>query len=346
MDLDKRAEELLRMLVSKFIEQGSPVGSRTLAHEPGVDLSPATIRNVMADLEDMGFIRAPHTSAGRIPTPQGYRFFIDTMLNVKPLRSSTVTQIEGRLNEGHDTKELMQTASEFLSDITKFASIVFLPHLSTTTFRQIEFVPISTKRVLVVLITEDGQVQNRVISNDREYSENELVEAANFFNDMYRGKSLYVVKEQLLREMKRDKEQIHGLMDTAITIASGLIDREGLGSEDVLVSGEENLFSIPDFAAIEKIKKIFETFKTRHSLLSLLDQSIKAQGVSIFVGDESGYAGLNECSVVTAPYEVEGQTIGVLGVIGPTRMHYDQVISVVDVTAHMLSNALTHLNQQ
>lgn len=341
--LDERSENLLRMLIARFIDDGHPVGSRTLSHESGMQLSAATIRNVMADLEDMGLIRAPHTSAGRIPTALGYRLFIDSLLTIRPLRSAKEQEIKIRLNEESDAKVLMSTASNLLSDVTQFAGIVFLPKASVAKFRQIEFVSLPRERVLVILVTEDGQVQNRVISNNRSYSAAELTEAANFFNSKYRGKSLSEVKGHLLKEMKNDSDQINQLMQTAITIAKSMFSQEQREAEDVVVSGEENLLNVPDLAAVEKIKKIFETFKTRHSLLSLLDQSIRARGVSIFIGSESGYEGLDECSVITAPYEVEGQSLGAIGVIGPTRMPYDRVIPIVDVTAKMLGNALTHL---
>ena len=341
MQLDERAESLLKLLIARFIDRGQPVGSRTLAQQEGVCLSSATIRNVMADLEDLGLISSPHTSAGRVPTSQGYRFFIDSLLTVKPLNPSTLEGIEERLNRGNDAKELTAAASELLSEVTQFASVVILPNISATTFRQIEFVKLSGNRILVIMVTEDGRVQNRVIYNEREYTDAELVRAANFFNQKYKGKLLSHVRNQLLREMKSDSEKINKLMETAVTVASGVIVESD--EDNVMLSGEEKLLNVPDFAAIEKIRKIFEAFRARHSLLSLLDQSIKASGVSIFIGDESGFSGLNDCSVVTAPYEVEGESIGVLGVIGPTRMHYDRVISVVDVTAHLLGNALTHL---
>lgn len=342
ISLDDRAETLLKMLIARFVDQGQPVGSRTLSQEKGLELSPATIRNVMSDLEALGLIRSPHASAGRVPTAQGYRFFIDSLLKVQPLNHLEQDEIKERLNQSNDAQELMAAASELLSEVTQFAGVVFQPNISATAFRQIEFVKLSTHRVLVILVTEDGRVQNRVIASDRDYGDSELTQAANFFNHAYKGQPLSSVKNRLLREMKSDSEQINQLMETAMKIASGVIvDQDS--DDDVMLSGEENLLNVPDFAAIEKIRKIFETFKTRHSLLTLLDQSIKASGVSIFVGDESGYSGLNECSVVTAPYEVDGQSLGVLGVIGPTRMHYEHVISVVDVTAQMLGNALTHL---
>ena len=345
LNLDERSETLLRMLIARFIDQGHPVGSRTLSHEPGLHLSAATIRNVMADLEEMGLIQSPHTSAGRVPTPLGYRLFIDSLLTIKPLRRAKTEEIKYRLNEENDAKELMTVASNLLSEVTQFAGIVFLPNTSIAKFRQIEFVSLSSNRLLVILVTEDGQVQNRVIPNGRDYSASELTEAANFFNQTYRGKPLSTVRENLLNEMKHDSEQINKLMQTAISIANSVFDRDEKSEEDVVVSGEANLLNVPDFAAIEKIRKIFETFKTRHSLLNLLDQSIKARGVSIFIGTESGYEGLDDCSVITAPYEVEGQSLGAIGVIGPTRMPYDRVIPIVDVTAKMLGNALAHLNQ-
>ena len=343
INLDERSETLLRMLISRFIDDGNPVGSRTLSHETGIQLSAATIRNVMADLEDLGLIQAPHTSAGRIPTPLGYRLFIDSLLTVRPLRSYMEREIKYRLDEENDAKELLSTASNVLSDVTQFAGLVFLPKNSVAKLRQIEFVGLSRLRILVILVTEDGQVQNRVINNEQKYTPSELNQAANYFNETYRGKSLSSVKTHLLNEMNQDREQINELMQTAITIANSMFRDSGRDEEDVVVSGEEKLLSVPDLAAVEKIRKIFETFKTRHSLLSLLDQSVHAQGVSIFIGSESGYEGLDECSVVAAPYTVEGQNLGAIGVIGPTRMPYDQVIPIVDVTAKILGNALSHL---
>ncbi len=344
--LDERSETLLRLLIARFIEQGQPIGSRTLSHEPDLMLSAATIRNVMADLEEMGLIQSPHTSAGRIPTAMGYRLFIDSLLTVPPLRAAKEQEIQYRLNEETDAKKLMTAASNLLSDVTQFAGIVFLPDSSVSKFRQIEFVSLSSNRILVILVTEDGTVQNRVIHNNQEYSASELTEAANYFNEVYRGKPLALVKETLVAEMQRDREQINALMQTAITIASQVFGREERRNDnDLVLSGEANLLNVPDFAAVEKIRKIFDTFRKRNSLLNLLDLSVRARGVSIFIGSESGYDGLDDCSVVTAPYEVEGQSLGAIGVIGPTRMPYDRVIPVVDVTAKMLGNALAQLSQ-
>ncbi len=345
LKLDERSETLLRMLIARFIDEGFPVGSRTLSHEPGLKLSAATIRNVMADLEDMGLIAAPHTSAGRVPTEMGYRMFIDSLVTLRPLKQNKRHEIESRLYEENDSKELVSTASRLISDVTRFAGVVLMPHTSAAAlFRQIEFVSLSKRRILVILITEDGQVQNRVIANDRDLTPAELVEASNYFNDQYRGQPLSSVKEDLYIAMKRDREEIDNLIGNAITIASLVFDEDENSEDDLVVSGEENLLNVPDFAAIEKVRKIFESFRTRHSLLNLLDQSVRAQGVSIFIGSESGYSDLNDCSVVAAPYEVEGKNLGAIGVIGPTRMHYDRVIPVVDVTAQMLGNALEFLN--
>ncbi len=343
--LDQRSETLLRLLISRFIVQGQPIGSRTLAHEPGLSISAATVRNVMADLQDLGLIQSPHISAGRIPTVLGYRLFIDSMLKLEPLPNEEKEEIEIRLNEENDAKELMNEASKLLSEVTKFCGVVFLPDSSIAKLRQIEFVRLSKHRVLVILITEDGQVQNRVISVDREYSPSELVSAANYFNETFRGKSLSSVRELLLLEMKRDSQQINELLQTAVNIAANLFVDDH-SDDDVVVSGRSNLFDVPDLAAIDKIKKIFEIFKARHSLLTLLNKSVKARGVSIFIGAESGYENLDDCSVITAPYQIGGHNIGAIGVIGPTRMAYEHVIPVVDVTAQMLGNALSHLNQK
>ncbi len=345
LTLDERSETLLRLLISRFIEQGHPVGSRTLSHEPGLMLSAATIRNVMADLEEMGLIESPHTSAGRIPTALGYRLFIDYLLTVRPLRAAKEQEIQIRLNEETESKELMTVASNLLSEVTQFVGIVFLPDSSISKFRQIEFVNLSGKRILVILVTEDGTVQNRVIQNNHDYTASELIEAANYFNETFRGKSLTTVKETLVNEMQSDREQIDVLMQTAIHLAGQVFDRDERSDDDFVLSGETNLLNVPDFAAVDKIRKIFEVFRKRQSLLNLLDLSVRARGVSIFIGSESGYDGLNDCSVIAAPYEVEGHSLGAIGVIGPTRMPYDRVIPVVDVTAKMLGNALAQLNQ-
>ena len=343
INLTERAETLLRELVRRYISDGEPVGSRTLSRESGLDLSAATIRNVMSDLEDLGLIRAPHTSAGRIPTQLGYRVFVNTMLKVKPLDSTSVKEINSGLASARDPDELMGTASELLSQITHFAGVVLLPGGEHANFRQIEFLPLADDRILAILVTADGRVQNRVLLADRKYSPSELVEAANYFNEQYSGQSLTGVRQRLLQDMERDSASMNRIMRTAVAMAKELFTEETV-SEGVVVSGETNLMSVPDFDQLEKLREIFDAFKAKQDLLQLLDKSMNARGISIFIGEESGYNALTECSVVTAPYESDGRCIGVLGVVGPTRMSYEEVIPVVDITARFLGNALKSLH--
>jgi heat-inducible transcriptional repressor len=329
---------LLRTLIRRYIVDGQPVGSRTLSRESSLDLSAATIRNVMADLEDLGLVRAPHTSAGRVPTQLGYRVFVDTMLKVKQLDRAALAEIEDVLNADRDPQVLVSSASELLSQVTRYAGLITIPGSRHSNLRQIEFLSLASRRVLAILVTDDGRVQNRVLSMDRDYRPGELVEAANYFNASHAGTSLHRVREALLADMKVDSAEMNRIMTTAVQIAKGLFSDED--SDEVLVSGETNLMGVPEFAELKKLRDIFDAFKTKQDLLDLLDKSLRTSGVSIFIGEESGYDALTECSVVTAPYEVDGQCIGVLGVVGPTRMAYDEIIPVVDVTARLLGHAL------
>jgi len=340
--INDRAETLLKALIQRYVFDGQPVGSRTLAREAGLEISPATVRNVMSDLEELGLISSPHTSAGRIPTHAGYRVFVDTIMNVRSLDSRARDEIGNRLND-HDPTQLVSTASELVSKITHFAGVVLVPGNQHTRFKRIEFLTLSGNRVLAIVITDDGQVQNKVLSVEREFSESELVEAANYFNDQYSNMSLSKVKSALLGEMREDSESMNQMMRTAWQMAQEVFDENGSNSDDVVVSGEENLLDIPDLCDLDKLRKLFDTFKTKRDLLELLDKSLAASGINIFIGDESGYNSLNDCSVVTAPYEIDGQCIGVLGVVGPTRMAYEEVVPVVDVTARLLGSALSNL---
>ena len=340
--LSERAESVLRGLISRYVSDGTPVGSRTLSKETDLALSPATIRNVMADLEDMGLIESPHTSAGRIPTQKGYRFFINTLLNVEPIAPDSLDRLEHRLITSGDSKSILTGASEMLSQITSFAGIVSIPGKKHVVIKQIEFLKLSQQRVLAILITSDGQVQNKVLQSHREYKESELVEAANYFNAVYATKTLESVKGELVQHMNSDHQAMHKEMRTAISIAGQLLEDEStIQTNDVLVSGESNLLSIPDFAEMEKLRQLFDTFKTKQVLFDLLQKSLLTDGVNIFIGEESGYQTFKDCSVIAAPYEVDSERVGVLGVIGPTRMNYDEVISVVDVTAKLLGSALS-----
>lgn len=343
--LSERAEMVLKGIVGLYVGHGNPVGSRTLSRQPGVALSPATIRNVMADLEEQGLIEAPHTSSGRIPTQRGYRLFINSLLSVNvnadaaPLGNLSLGAIEARFLEVSDPRSMLAGAAEMLSRVTSFAGVVSTPGKEHARIRQIEFLRLARQRVLAILVTEDGQVQNRVLSAHRQYSESELLEAANYFNARYSARTLQEVRAELRRERRNMRRE----MRTAISIARRLFDHDDLddGGENVLVSGESNLLSIPDFGELAKLKQLFDTFKTKQVLFDLLQKSMFADGVNIFIGEESGYRMFRDCSVIAAPYEVDDRKVGVLGVIGPTRMHYDEVISAVGITAKLLGSALS-----
>lgn len=337
--LNERAHILLKALVERYIEEGQPVGSRTLAAHAGLNLSPASIRNIMADLEEGGFIASPHTSAGRVPTPKGYRLFVDTLLTVKPLADPERIRIEAKLMPDNPQR-LMASASRLLSELTQFAGVVVAPRRRAQTFRQIEFLSLSEKRILLIIITPEGEVQNRVLITDQAYSESQLTQAANFFNRHYAGQSFDEVRPRLIKELRQLQSDISGLMQAAVQAGS-----EALGQSDAecMLSGEVNLLRTPDLAAnMERLRELFNLFERRTDLMQLLDHSYQANGVQLFIGAESGVSPLDECSVITAPYEVDGQVVGTLGVIGPTRMAYERVIPIVDITARLLSNALSY----
>ena len=338
--LSERAEKLFKKLIELYVRDGQPVGSRTLARYADMDLSPATVRNVMSDLEELGLIQSPHTSAGRIPTQLGYRMFVDSLVKVRPLENDALEEIQGRLALRDDPSMLLESASQLLSQITHFAGVVLIPSQQRAKFRQIEFLSLDRKRILAILVTEDGRVQNRVVPTDREYSPSQLVEAANFFNETYGGSDLSEVRVQLLKAMQKDSDELNRMMKTAVEVASKLFESDEDG-DDVVLSGEQNLLEIPDLCKIDTLQKLFSAFKAKQDLLDLLDRSMRVSGISIFIGEESGYQALNDCSLVAAPYQADGKVLGTLGVIGPTRMAYEQVIPVVDVTARLLSNALS-----
>jgi heat-inducible transcriptional repressor len=338
--LNERAEKLLKALIQRYVLDGQPVGSRTLSRESALELSPATIRNVMADLEDLGLVTSPHTSAGRIPTQAGYRFFVDAIMKVQPLNERALGVIQAQLG-GASTRELaLSGASEMLSQITRYAGVVKLTKRPQGRLRQVEFLPLSGKRVLAILVTSGAEVENRVLKADRDYTESELLEAANHFNETYSGKTLAQVREALLKEMRDDNREADRIMRNSIAVAQKLFETDDLDSDDVLVSGETNLIGLPEFHELEKLRGIFDAFKAKNNLLDLLERSINGEGINIFIGQESGYDALTECSVVTAPYRIDEESIGVIGVIGPTRMAYETVVPVVDITARLLTSAL------
>jgi heat-inducible transcriptional repressor len=304
-----------------------------LSRYSGLDLSPASIRNVMADLEEMGLIASPHTSAGRVPTPRGYRFFVDTLLTIKPLDSIEINQLEHHLH-AESTQKLVASASAVLSELTRFAGVVVTPRRSAG-FRHIEFIKLSEKRILLILVTPEGDVQNRILFSERSYTPAELVEATNVLNQNFAGLTLRIQEE--LKQLREDMVQ---LMTAALEAGNQVMSES---SEEVVISGESKLLDIEDLSSnMARLRGLFDLFERKTSLLQLLDISSRAHGVQIFIGGESGIVPLDECSVVTAPYEVEGKIVGTVGVIGPTRMAYERVIPIVDVTAKLLSSALSH----
>jgi heat-inducible transcriptional repressor len=342
MNLSPRAEALLKTLIERYIADGQPVGSRTLARQAGLDLSPATVRNVMADLEDLGLVRSPHTSAGRVPTERGYRLFVDTLLTVRPLNSIDVRRLKEEFDINHDPQHLIECASHVLSEVSRLTGVVLAPRRDDqTVFHQIEFVPLSGGRILVILVTQDGQVHNRVIVAERDLGPAGLTRAANSFNDTYAGRPLSAVRQALLAEMQQASDDLQRILSTAMSMARRAFEAEPSESDALLVHGESNLIDIPDLGDTRRLRKLFDAFNSKRDLLDLLDRSMRAGGVQIFIGSESGYDVLSDCSVVTAPYRVDGQVVGTLGVIGPTRMAYQQVIPIVDITARLLSSALT-----
>lgn len=336
--LSKRAQILLKTLVEHYIQEGQPVGSRLLSKYSGLDLSPATIRNVMADLEEMGFVASPHTSAGRVPTLRGYRFFVDTLLVVKPLKEEDIQKLEGQLHPDNPSR-LINSASQLLSQLTRFAGVVMVPRRAGPAFRHLEFMKLSEKRILLIIVTPDGDVQNRILVPERSYTSAELTEAANFLNQNYAGLTLDEIRSRLQEELRQLRNDMSTLMTTAIEASSKAITEE---AEGVVVSGERNLLEVQDLSSnMERLRQLFELFEQKTELLHLLDASRRAQGVQIFIGGESGVVPLDECSVITAPYEVDGVVVGTVGVVGPTRMAYERIIPIVDVTAKLLSSALS-----
>jgi heat-inducible transcriptional repressor len=338
--LDDRAQTLLRILVDKYIREGLPVGSRTLSRDSGLDLSPATIRNIVADLEELGFVSSPHTSAGRIPTSKGYRFFVDTLIKLTPPKGEDLLRFSQGLNEAAgDPQALAISMSNLLSAVTHLAGIVTVPRRAQTSLRQIEFLPLSGKRVLAILVVNDREVQNKIVDVQRDFTADELRQATNYLNDRFGGHSLSQVRELLLAELKKTRASMNALMIEVIEMAHRVFP-DAEPEPEFVMAGETNLMGIGELADVETLKGLFEAFSTQRDILHLLDQSMSAEGVQIFIGQESGYDLLDSCSIVAAPYATDDDTMGVLGVIGPTRMAYERVIPIVDVTAKLLGRAL------
>jgi heat-inducible transcriptional repressor len=339
MQLDTRAQTLLKALVERYIADGQPVGSRALSKISGLELSPATIRNIMADLEEMGFVASPHTSAGRVPTPRGYRVFVDTLLTVQTIDETSVElKFQPRL-QLNSPQKIIANAAQVLSSLSQFAGVVMTPRHESV-FQQIEFLRLSEKRILLVIVAPNGEVQNRLLLTDVDYTPSQLVQAANYINQHYVGASLADVRTRVHDELRQLRDDMTRLMQAAVEAGSDAMSDTG---EDVVISGERNLLSVTDLASnMTSLRKLFEMFEQKTGLMQLLDISSKATGVQIFIGGESQLVPMDDMSVVTAPYEVNGKIVGTLGVIGPTRMAYERVIPIVDITAKLLSNALSH----
>lgn len=336
--LNDRAQILLKTLVDRYISDGHPVGSRALQQFSGLDVSSATIRNVMADLEEMGLISSPHTSAGRVPTALGYRLFIDTLMVVQPLDSARVQHLQYQLQPDNPSRLLTQ-ASNLLSELTHFAGVVATPKRPAISVRQIEFLRLSEKKILLIIVMPDGEVENRVLLTDKDYTQAQLIEAGNFLNQHYTGCAFQEIRRRVQSELHQLRHDMTALMTAVIATGDEVMARK---QDDYVISGERNLLHVQDLSGdMNRLRSLFNVFEQKSELLRLLEASRRAPGVHIFIGNESGLAGLDECSVVSAPYARNGQVIGTLAVIGPKRMDYEKVVPIVDVTAKLLSNALS-----
>lgn len=336
--LDQRAQILLKTLVERYIAEGQPVGSRVLSKSSGLEVSPATIRNVMADLEELGFIASPHTSAGRIPTARGYRFFVDSLLTMRPIEQTQIEELETHF-QPDQPQRLINAASQILSDLTHFAGIVVAPRSDAARIRQIEFVGLSERRILLILVSTAGDVQNRILITERPYTAAELTRATNFLNEHCLGLDFDEVRTRVIEEMSQLRSDMSDLMAAAIVAGQEALAEN---ASNYVISGERNLLEVDELSSnMARLRELFRLFENRTGLLQLLDLSRNAHGVQIYIGGESGISSLDECSVIAAPYSVNGQVVGSVGVIGPTRMAYERVIPIVDITARLLSSALT-----
>jgi len=358
--LNERSLQLLKSLVERYISDGQPVGSRALSKDSDLNLSPATIRNVMADLEDLGLVHSPHTSAGRVPTVSGYRLFVDTLLTVKPLESKDLTRLHQGLSLSEDTNDVIGVASRLLSELTQMAGVVTLPKREQVCLRHIEFLSLSHTRVLVIFVTNEQEVHNKIIHTSKVFSPAELQQAANYLNSIYSGRSLNAVRKAVLKELQEDRERMTNLSGTDLHLPEGcragkpdmnegMLDAVKMAQlafdqdnkkDDYVLSGETNLMGFSELSDMERLKNLFEAFSQKQGVIHLLDQCMKADGVQIFIGEESGYRAFDHCSLVTSSYSVSDEVVGVLGVIGPTRMAYEKIIPFVDVTAKLLGAAL------
>ena len=335
--LDSRARHLLRTLIARYIRDGEPVGSQTLARHAGLDLSPATIRNILGDLEEVGLLTSPHTSAGRIPTAQGYRMFVDSLVQMQPLGEGEVARLRSELPVGSGTQALLGNASELLSAMTHFVGVVSAPSREQFAFRHIEFVPLDGRRVLAILVFADNDVQNRVIEPRRAFDPSELERVSNYLNQNFAGRPLSEIRATLLHDLRHAQAEMEGLLAHTVELAEHAFVPAG---DDMVLAGQTRLMGVQDLSDLDRLRELFETFARKREILQLLERTLQAPGVRIFIGEETGLAPLDGVSLVTAPYGAGGQVLGVLGVIGPTRMAYERVIPVVQAAAEVLGAAL------
>ena len=341
-ELDARARRLLRTLIAQYIRDGVPVGSRTLSKQSGLDVSPATIRNVMADLEEIGLVSTPHTSAGRIPTAQGYRLFVDSLLQMQPLQQQEMETLGNGLSPQLGTQGLLNNSTELLSAMTHFVGMVTVPKREQFAFRHIDFVPLDANRVLVILVFTDNEVQNRIVMTRRPYTPAELEQTSNYLNMHFAGRPLGEIRSELIRELREARSAMERVLSVAVDVAESAFDAP---EKDVLMAGQTRLIGVQDLSDTDRLRDLFEAFSRKRELIQLLEGCIHAEGVRLFIGEESGVAPFGQCSLVTAPYGAGGKTLGVIGVIGPTRMAYERVIPMVQATANVLGAALNRAAQ-
>lgn len=333
MRVNPRAQQVLKILVERYIEEGCPIGSKTIADEYALGLSPATIRSILGSLEEAGFLTSPYPSSGRIPTELGYRFFVNSLLTSRPFNHEIVEDLKNKLNPDLNVSGLVQLASSLLSDITHLMGVVTLPRRNKLELRQVEFLPLSNNRVLVIIVLNNREVQNRIIYTDRIYSPSELQQAGNYLTRHYSGKNLLIARQGLLKAMQTDRDSMVDLMQAAIDVADDI-------HSDYAVAGQNHLLNYTKDANLERLRALFDAFNQKQEILTLLDNALAAEGIQIFIGKESGREIFDDFSIITTSYAVDGQLVGSLGVIGPTRMPYERVISAVDVTSKLLSAAL------
>lgn len=334
-----RARRILSAIVDKYIQEGIPIGSKSLSLADNIGLSPASIRNVMSDLEELGFIASPYTSSGRVPTSKGYRFFIDSLLKLQPVEATELERIKKRVNlHESNSRELAISVSNTLSAITKLAGIVTIPKQQVTRLKEIDFIQLSEKRILAIIVMNETEVENRILQMKRDYSKDELKQASNYLNTHYKGRSLSYIKKHLINELMQTKDSVNSLMSDLIDIADQVLDFDE--SDEYIVAGQRRLMDFHELSDIKKLRQLFDAFKEKQQLLELLDKSMSTSGIQIFIGEESGYQMFDNCTLITTPYTTEDGAIGVLGVIGPTRIAYQKVIPIVDITAKLLGKSL------